>query len=68
MKMIPLHLVAFAFLCFVGVSLSLGGMSGGMDGAHGDGKDIVCKVKYFDQGPEEEAAPPPAPEEDKKEK
>ena len=43
-------------------------MSGGMDGAQGDGKDIVCKVKYFDQGPEEEAAPPPTPEEDKKEK
>ena len=54
MKTIPLHLIAFAFLCFVGVSLSLGGMSGGMDGAQGRGNDIVCKVKYFDQDPIDE--------------
>ena len=61
---VPLHLFAFALLCFLGVSLSLGGMSAGVDGALGDGNDIVCKIKYFDQEEEE----PPQVETDKKEK
>ncbi len=60
MKTLPLHLLAFGFLCAVGVSLSLGGMGGGVDGAAGDGDDIVCKVKYFDLKPPEEAGAAPA--------
>ena len=35
-----------------------------MDGAQGDGKDIVCSIKYFDRAEEE----PPQVETEKKEK